>query len=132
MLQMDTQFYAHFTWISRNKISNIQNINKKNRKNGTTWINLICGRFEDWRGLEHENILYNPTRRGVSTPKTSPTRGREGIQNSVSWELMEKRKDHEGGKDGGRKLPRKAYFAPLHWMPYNNLISYINGKVTLE
>ena len=29
MLQMDTQFYAHFTWISRNKISNIQNINKK-------------------------------------------------------------------------------------------------------
>ena len=132
MLQMDTQFYAHFTWISRNKISNIQNINKKNRKNGTTWINHICERSEDRRWLEHENISHNPTRRGVSTPKTSPTRGREGIQNSVSWELMEKRKDHEGSKDNGRKLPRKAYFPPPHWMPYNNLISCINRKATPE
>ena len=31
MLQTDTQFYTHFTWISRNKFSNIK-INKKIKK----------------------------------------------------------------------------------------------------
>ena len=52
---------------------------------GTTGFVVYCnyGRSKDQRELEHENISYNPTRRRVSAPKTSPTHGCEGIQNSV-------------------------------------------------
>ena len=80
---------------------------------------------EDWRGLKQENISYNPSRGGISTPRTSPTWGCEGRQDK---ELEEKRKDHMGGRYGGRKFPGTTYFPPSHWMPCNNLISCIMRK----
>lgn len=73
-----------------------------------------CEWFKNRSEAEHENISYNTTRMRVFALKTSSTWGCEGIQNSVSWELMEKRKVHKGGKDSGRKLLGKAYLPPTH------------------
>ena len=64
--------------------------------------------------IKTRNNSYNPSRGGISALRTSPTKGCEGRQDNVSLDLEEKRKDHMGGRDGGRKFPGKTYFPLPH------------------
>ena len=60
------------------------------------------------------NYLHKHACRNVLAPRTSLTRAWEGIRSSVSWKPVRKRRDHEGGNDSGRKLPREVYLLPPH------------------
>ena len=60
------------------------------------------------------NVSHKHACRSVSAPRTSFTRAWEGIRSSPSWKSVWKRKDHEKGSDGGRKLFGEVYLPPSH------------------